>query len=713
MEIFPIWRTANFPTEESEAVFRIMKWGTQEIYRGRGRRYPGEEYLTINLNKPTQNTIDSMIYEALGESVDTVAASNAYAEFSLQFYSESNDTWTTVYEFAMINDWSYEDHEGNIYSDPINGHACPGMVLPYSYLVTGETETVCYDEWDLGAHIFITPSEIIFSDTGGTATVIVTANCHWWIQSVTGSYLISRTEGESGATEVTITAPANGGIEEILGHITFRARNNMNSDTAELEITQRGAEPYVDIITGDQEHFRSSGGTWEITYETNLNLIYYEVTGPEGFFYSGYTSGGMLTVELPRTPNGGNYTVNFYTEPGGTLLDTATATVAEATPAERYLTFKIATDGVIGWRGGRSSADCADYPVYFCKNGGEWEEAVAHHDPYVEDDPGYLGSYYISVQSGDTLQFKAVKDTYCPSENAPYRMFRRSTAIYDIEGNIMSLIYGDDFDGKTAFAEGTRNNLIRAFYNEPVRDASKLILPVSSVNEQAYMTMFKGCSNLIAGPKILANDFGQEACDQMFANCTALVETPEINATGIIKNFAFYLTFSGCTALERFNGDLSGTQDPGGEMYNSMFYGCTALTVPPQLPQTEIAQGAYDNMFHGCTALVNAPALPATALTRACYYHMFAECTSLVNAPVLPADYIPTSSYDSMFSGCTSLTSITCYATGMAGNSQNYGSTRWWTRGVPESGTFTRKTGATFWPTGVNGIPTGWTVIDN
>lgn len=690
MDIFPIWKTSYYPTTESDVVFRIMKWGTQEIYKGCGRRYPEGNYLDINLNRSTQNTLDSMIWEALGASGDTVALSNGYAEFSLDILDTSTDIWTTVYQFAMVNDWSYDEHEGNVYSEPINGHACPGMVLPYSYLVTGETETSCYDEWDIGAHIFIVPSTVLFSDTGGTATVTVNSNCHWWIQSVHGSYLISQDEGESGATAITIITPPNANIEEIFGSIVFRARNEVNSDTATLEITQRGAEPYVDVITGDNEHFRSSGGTWDITYATNLTSIYYEVTGPEGFFYSGYTSGGALTVELPRTPNGGNYEVKFYNEPEGNLLDTATAIVSQATPAERYLTFKIVTDGVIGWRGGSTSADCADYSIYYSKNNGEWEEAVAHHDPYVEDDPGYLGSYYISVQSGDTIHFKAVRSTYCPSENAPYRMFRRSTATYDVEGNIMSLIYGEDFDNNTEFAEGSRNNLIRAFYDEPVRDASKLILPASYVNEQAYKTMFRGCSNLIQGPVILANDFGPMACEYMFAECTALTGTPEINATGSISDWAFHETFSGCTALVEFNGDLSGTQDghaDSGAMFSGMFRGCTALTVPPQLPQTEVFESAYSDMFSGCT--------------------------SLTTAPVLPAAYIPKGAYRAMFAGCANLTSITCYATGMAGNTQYGGSTWRWTRGVAANGTFTRKTGAAFWTSGDNGIPSGWTVIDN
>jgi len=50
-----------------------------------------------------------------------------------------------------------------------------------------------------------------------------------------------------------------------------------------------------------------------------------------------------------------------------------------------------------------------------------------------------------------------------------------------------------------------------------------------------------------------------------------------------------------------------------------MFYGCTSLTTPPELPATTLDSYCYWSMFYGCTSLTTAPELPATTLTTYCY----------------------------------------------------------------------------------------------
>ena len=241
MDIFPIWKTSEFPTTETDLIFRIMKWGTEEIYKGRGQRYPDEEVVSININKPTQNALDSMIWEALGNSGDTVAHSNGYAEFSLQVFQPLTDTWTTVYQFAMVNDWSYEDHSGYVYSEPINGHAAPGMVLPYSYLVTGDTaETICYDEVEFDMpYILISPTALTFNETGETLSFTITTNAHWWITDSTGRWNFSYTQGESGVTTVTVTAPENPLYNDIEKDFTFKCRNEYGISSASLHLNRK------------------------------------------------------------------------------------------------------------------------------------------------------------------------------------------------------------------------------------------------------------------------------------------------------------------------------------------------------------------------------------------------------------------------------------------------------------------------------------------
>jgi len=125
---------------------------------------------------------------------------------------------------------------------------------------------------------------------------------------------------------------------------------------------------------------------------------------------------------------------------------------------------------------------------------------------------------------------------------------------------------------------------------------------------------------------------------------------------------------------------------PSGSSYNflSLFYNNTNLVDASELllPATTLASYCYYAMFNGCTSLSQAPALPATTLTRSCYYRMFKNCTSL--------------------------NEVTCYAT--SGINENY-STIEWLDGVSSTGTFYKAAGV-IWPSGVNGIPSGWTVVE-
>lgn len=144
--------------------------------------------------------------------------------------------------------------------------------------------------------------------------------------------------------------------------------------------------------------------------------------------------------------------------------------------------------------------------------------------------------------------------------------------------------------------------------------------------------------------------------------------------------------------------------------YNAMFYGCSALTVAPELPATTLAQNCYYQMFHGCTSLTTAPELPATTLPQSCYGFMFYGCKSLTEAPELPATTLAQSCYYQMFYGCSNLQSVTTYCVNW---NTNY--TQYWLQNAG-----TNATNPTVYcpadstiPSGSNsGIPTGWTRAD-
>jgi hypothetical protein len=85
-------------------------------------------------------------------------------------------------------------------------------------------------------------------------------------------------------------------------------------------------------------------------------------------------------------------------------------------------------------------------------------------------------------------------------------------------------------------------------------------------------------------------------------------------------------------------------------------------------------------MFYGCTSLTTAPALPATTLSNYCYQSMFRKCSRL-NYIKAMFTTTPSSSYTSS-----------------------------WVDGVSATGTFVKNSAAQWTGTGVNSVPTGWTV---
>ena len=139
-----------------------------------------------------------------------------------------------------------------------------------------------------------------------------------------------------------------------------------------------------------------------------------------------------------------------------------------------------------------------------------------------------------------------------------------------------------------------------------------------------------------------------------------------------------------------------------------MFKGCTSLIKAPKLPATTLAQFCYDCMFEDCTSLTEAPYLPATTLAYGCYAVMFGGCTSLTKSPELSATTLNYYCYQRMFEGCSSLNEVRCKMPSTYSSSQISSYASGWLSGVSSTGTFYTNADAN-WPSGANGIPTGWT----
>lgn len=126
---------------------------------------------------------------------------------------------------------------------------------------------------------------------------------------------------------------------------------------------------------------------------------------------------------------------------------------------------------------------------------------------------------------------------------------------------------------------------------------------------------------------------------------------------------------------------------------------------PLLLPALQLTPECYMQMFQDCGSLREAPDLPATTLKPSCYDHMFYSCLNLQNTPELLAQKLETKCYNNMFRDCWSVSYIRCMATDISADQ----CTTDWLAEVSTDGTFCKSASFGGWPTGVSGIPAGWT----
>jgi hypothetical protein len=268
------------------------------------------------------------------------------------------------------------------------------------------------------------------------------------------------------------------------------------------------------------------------------------------------------------------------------------------------------------------------------------------------------------------------KGTMTPQEDFGIGKFS-STDNFDVQGNIMSLLFGDNYKGQTDLT-GKDYAFYRLFYqNTKVINTENLSLPATTLANSCYRQMFRGCTSLVRAPKLPATTLAELCYFYMFDGCTSLTTAPELPATTLATS-----------------------------CYSYMFDSCTNLVTAPKLPAITLASSCYMAMFNNCTSLVKAPKLPATTLAIQCYGYMFQDCTNLTIAPELPAITLVESCYENMFNGCTSLNYIKAMFTTTPSNTY----TSSWVSGVAPTGTFVKNPEATWNVTGVNGVPTGWTI---
>lgn len=233
-----------------------------------------------------------------------------------------------------------------------------------------------------------------------------------------------------------------------------------------------------------------------------------------------------------------------------------------------YLTLEVLTGGTF----------VSSYNWEYSVNDGEWES------PYTSPDWQLSGDYYSRVfVAGDLIRMKAtgiiggrlMKNDYL---QVPCGM------VCNVYGNLLSLVYGDNFSGQTSLGSSKFEQL---FY----------------VDDPAYSLYILNSGNLVI-PATTSDTGNTHTFDAMFANQSRLVYPPKELPLLQLTDYCYYGMFRNCTSMVRIPKILA-TQFTTGSGWSmaEMFAGCTSLTSATIYQRSVGFQYTMWNLFDRCSSL--------------------------------------------------------------------------------------------------------------
>ena len=223
-----------------------------------------------------------------------------------------------------------------------------------------------------------------------------------------------------------------------------------------------------------------------------------------------------------------------------------------------YLTFVALEDGTFTFKmTAKLTTAAVPSMSYSTDNGKTWTTVQNIDNETVTVTTPTIARGNKVLWKSNAVQYYINPDSY-HGKNVGQGSFS-STSAYNVEGNIMSLMYGDDFKGKTSLknpiSSGYGAGAFASLFvnNSNIISVEHLVLPATTLELYCYRSMFQGCTSLTMAPELPATTLANECYSWMFSGCTSLTTAPKLPATTLTKS-----------------------------CYNSMFSGCTSLTTAPK-----------------------------------------------------------------------------------------------------------------------------------
>ena len=178
--------------------------------------------------------------------------------------------------------------------------------------------------------------------------------------------------------------------------------------------------------------------------------------------------------------------------------------------SKQYLTFEILSGGTIMFKTDKPASSITR-EIQYSINNGQWATFNSS------------GNTGFTVTAGDKVRLKGVNARYCTlSKTSPRATFQASTAVFNVYGNLMSMVYGDNFIGQNTLDAGGYN-FVGFFGSAQIVNAENLVLPMDVIPERGLLNFMIESPTLEYGPKeIPATSIGDMGMQGAFARCKKL-----------------------------------------------------------------------------------------------------------------------------------------------------------------------------------------------
>ena len=198
---------------------------------------------------------------------------------------------------------------------------------------------------------------------------------------------------------------------------------------------------------------------------------------------------------------------------------------------------------------------------YSLDNGSTWVTTSNTNDKVTITTP--------SVAAGSKVLWKGTGTaTSAPSMNHTKASKFSFTNYFSVSGNIMSMIYGDNFRGQTTLPSTYTFQAL--FHSAILLSAENLKLPATTMTEGCYSMTLMNNRQLTKAPELPATTLAKWCYNQMFSSCVKLTEAPKLPAKTLAQ-MCYINMFQSCSVLNKI--EMLATDISAGGCFNTWVMG--------------------------------------------------------------------------------------------------------------------------------------------